>query len=547
MTRPSPRRRDLEIGVVALLAGCVSVAAVVIYYRRGTILWFGDAVAHLNIARRVFDSRTPGPLQLGTVWLPLPHLLMLPFLLSDRLWRTGLGGSIPAMLAYVLGTMGIFRLVRGGLSYPAEPDFSARAAAWIAAAAYAANPNLMYMQSTAMTESLSLALFIWAVAHFSEFLRHKPGWGDAGAAAWVSLRKCAWCVAGAEFTRYDGWFLGAALSAILLWMLPKAGGRSPLRGMVQKFILMIAAVPALWLAYNAAVYRNPLEFANGPYSAKAIEAKTSTPAFPPHPGAGSPATAGLYFLKSGQINMAEGSLQRVWLALAVVATILTPLFARQFPGLWLLWVPLPFYVLSVAYGGVPIFMPEWWPFSYYNVRYGLQLLPVLAVGLGVIAFFLCGLAKNEMARTGVVFAASALMLVSYARVWQAQPVCYREAWVNSRTRLAFESELGRQLKDLPPDSSILMYLGDHVGALQGQGIALKRTINEGNHRPWRKPADTEGLWERALANPSQYVDYVVATQGDEVDRTGNLRSLVPLTQIEIQGQPRATLYRTNRR
>ena len=52
------------------------------YFQRGDVLLYGDAVAHLNIARRVFDSKTPGLLQLGTVWLPLPHLLMIPFLLS---------------------------------------------------------------------------------------------------------------------------------------------------------------------------------------------------------------------------------------------------------------------------------------------------------------------------------------------------------------------------------------------------------------------------------------------------------------------------------
>ena len=45
----------------------------------------------------------------------------------------------------------------------------------------------------------------------------------------------------------------------------------------------------------------------------------------------------------------------------------------------LLWAPLPFYALSVAYGSVPIFVPTWWPFSQYNVRYGLQLLPAFAV------------------------------------------------------------------------------------------------------------------------------------------------------------------------
>jgi len=37
------------------------------------LLNYGDAVAHLNIARRVFDSRIPRFSELGSVWLPLPH------------------------------------------------------------------------------------------------------------------------------------------------------------------------------------------------------------------------------------------------------------------------------------------------------------------------------------------------------------------------------------------------------------------------------------------------------------------------------------------
>ena len=43
--------------------------------------------------------------------------------------------------------------------------------AWAAAILYAANPNLIYMQATAMGESLYLAFFIWAVAYFAEFTR----------------------------------------------------------------------------------------------------------------------------------------------------------------------------------------------------------------------------------------------------------------------------------------------------------------------------------------------------------------------------------------
>ncbi len=47
-------------------------------------------------------------------------------------------------------------------------------------------------------------------------------------------------------------------------------------------------------------------------------------------------------------------------------------------------MPLPFYAFAIAYGSVPIFVPEWWPFSYYNVRYGLELLPAIAVFAALI-------------------------------------------------------------------------------------------------------------------------------------------------------------------
>src|SRR6202166_5004124 len=110
------RHWDRETALVAQFAACVSFISFAFYLQHGGLLLYGDAVAHLNIARRVFDSRTPGLLQLGTVWLPLPHLLMIPFLLSDWMWKTGVGGSIPSMVGYVFGVIGMFRLVRGGLS-----------------------------------------------------------------------------------------------------------------------------------------------------------------------------------------------------------------------------------------------------------------------------------------------------------------------------------------------------------------------------------------------------------------------------------------------
>src|SRR6476469_10844584 len=115
MKRAAPKT-DTDSLLVAQIAAAISIGAFLYFLRQDQLTLFGDAVAHMNIARRVIDSRTPGLLQLGTVWLPLPHLLMLPFLLSNWMWKTGVGGSIPSMAAYVFGTVGIFRLVRGVLS-----------------------------------------------------------------------------------------------------------------------------------------------------------------------------------------------------------------------------------------------------------------------------------------------------------------------------------------------------------------------------------------------------------------------------------------------
>jgi hypothetical protein len=544
---PKPRKNeptsfpwDSEVRLLAWLATCVSVISFLYYFRNAEVMLYGDAIAHINIARRVFDSKTPGLLQLGTVWLPLPHLLMIPFLISTKMWQTGAGGSLPSMAAYVFGVIGIFRLTRRALSSSPQPDTAARAASWIAALVYAANPNLIYMQSTAMGEAVYLASFIWAVVHFNEWTQ-----GDARA-----LSKCGLCLAAACLTRYDGWFLAVAMTgaAVLLAFLSwKSNADSASRANLLKFMLIAAAAPALWLAYNGIVYRNPLEFANGPYSAKAIEQRTQSSGNPGHPGSGHPLAAGMYFLKS-----AEGNewLQRAWvLALITASVMLATIFRTRYAikscwTLLFLLLPIPFYALSVAYSGVPIFVPQWWPFSHYNVRYGLQLLPAFAVAIATLtSLALRSSAWNSRLRLSLALGVLALVFASYISVWRVGPTCLLEAQINMRTRNQLEIQLSQWLAKLPSDSTLLMYLGDHVGAVERAGIPLKHTINEGNHRVWKQPNDPDGLWERTLANPSQYADYVLAFEGDPVWQAVQASSLHELVEIHVTGQARAILYR----
>jgi len=534
------RRFDRDVLRVAAIAALVSLFPLLYYFQHGQILLYGDAVAHINIARRVFDSQTPGLLQLGTVWLPLPHLLMTPLLLSDSLWQSGLGGSIPSMIAYVLGAAGVFRLARSLLASDIGNGSAARVGAWVAAFVYAANPNLIYLQTTAMTESLYLALFVWATVYFAESVRALRNDSlQQTVPVGATLFRCGLYLAAAELTRYDGWFLAAAAGAIVSVLGIQRWQDRAFRRWAIKFLITIAAVPLLWLAYNAAVYGNALEFANGPYSAKAIQERSTAV----NPAAHHIVVAASYFLKSAELNMALGNWGRLWLVSTVAALGVAVRKLRALaPTVLLLCLPIAFYAFSIAYGGIPLYVPSWWPFTWYNVRYGLQLLPLFSISAGIL--ITASLTASKRLGPWLAAAAFALAAFSYASVWRTQPLCFTEALVNSRARIALESAVERTIAALPPSPRFLMYLGDHVGIFQQDGIPLRQVVNEGNHRPWKKPSDPSGVWERALADPPQYADYVIAFDGDAVDRAVDRTHLTLLNEIHTTGQPRARIYAT---
>jgi hypothetical protein len=532
---PAQRWNNRETTILMALAAATSILAFLHYFHQNQILLYGDAEGHINIARRVFDSRSPGPLQLGTVWLPLPHLLMIPFLISDWAWRTATGGSIPSMIAYIVSIVGIFRLVRT----VTKKTFPA----WFAALVFAGNPSLLYLQATAMTEPLYLALFTWAIAYLAEFAQAitQQDWP----AARRSLNWCGLVLATCTMTRYDGWIAMSASALAVLFIvfrarkLPEA---APLKKPILRFLLICAAGPTLWLAYNTAVYRNPLEFANGPYSAKAIEHRIQQAS---HPGTDHPWLAELYFLRAAEMNLAGNpSAGKLWLLLAAIGTLLClrrPSFSPL--PLLLLWIPLPFYALSVAYGGVPIFVPDWWPFGVYNLRYGLQLLPAVAVFSAISLDAALSILPSKPLRIALSLAAITLWFWG-ALQSSVMPASYLEAVHNMQGRVTLQERLAVELDRLPPNATILMAIRDFPGAPQRAGVHFRRIINEGDQRAWIRPHDDQGLWFRALANPQQYVDYALAFAGDPVDASAKANHLTPIFTLEIPTQPRATLYRT---
>ncbi|HLG59485.1 MAG TPA: hypothetical protein VI485_29370 [Vicinamibacterales bacterium] len=188
-------RPERLLAAAAILAG---LAAWLFYLNEGLVLAHYDAKAHLVVARRVIDSLTPGWRQIGAVWLPLPHLIQLLPTQIDVLYRTGAFGSLVSVGCFGIATWAMARLV---LSITGS-----HVGALASAALFVLNPNLLYVQSTPMTEPLLLALTLLSVLWLHE-------WISSPATDHVPS-KLGWILFAAAWTRYEAWpILGAALAA----------------------------------------------------------------------------------------------------------------------------------------------------------------------------------------------------------------------------------------------------------------------------------------------------------------------------------------------
>jgi hypothetical protein len=278
------------------------------------------------------------------------------------------------------------------------------------------------------------------------------------------------------------------------------------------FTVLLAAAPACWLAYNAKQFGDPLDFMRGPYSAKAIEERTTPPGAWHHPGWHSMKVSALYFLKAAELGATPLRFANSLLWLSVLGTVAALLQWRSgsVAALMLLWVPLPFYAYSVAYGSVPIFIPLWWPHSWYNTRYGMEMLPAFALFAAMLTGFIVDQFRKRWSSIAplVLAAVALLILINSAALARTTPLVLQEAVANSRSRIPFEQAIARSLGPLAARTPgpILMYTSEHIGALQRAGIPLKHTINEGDYYQW----------PGALRNPAAAASLVIGIDGDAV-------------------------------
>lgn len=481
----------------------LSLAAVWVVHAHGCTLYYGDADAHLMIARRVVDSRTPGYDQLGTSWLPMLHVLMLPLVRIDSLWRNGLAGAIPVAACFVAAGCFLFAAVRR--------LFNSVAAAGAAVALFALNPNVLYLQATPMTEAVFFAALM-GLLYFGARFRETQGWG---AAIGAGIAACA-----ATLTRYDGWFLLPFAAAYFLF----AAGRKRIPAALV-FCAIAGLGPLYWLGHNWWMTGDWLDFYRGPYSARAIQGSAT------YPGLHDWRTAWVYYFEAARL--CAGSLL-VWIGIAGLAVCA---FRRAIWPIALLVIPPLAYVVSVYSGAVPIFLPTLWPHSYYNARYGTSAIPLLALG----AAALVALAPRKGQ------AAMAIVIVLTGAGWWAfhwrpnQWVAWEESRVNSEGRRTWTTEAAKYLAPrYVLGTGILTSSYPLTGVLREAGIPLAEALDVDNGLFWDAEVDRPELY------PKQ--EWVIAQGGDgaqtAVNRAGRAGIVYRLEkQIMVKGQRVIEIYR----
>lgn len=482
----------------------MSAAAVAFFYLRGNLCYYGDAEAHLNIARRIVDSRTPGYDQVGTVWLPLPHWAMIPLARIDRLWINGLAGAIPSAIAFVIAGSFLFAAARR--------IFGDGVVAAAATALWALNPNVLYLQSTPMTESLFSACLL-ALLYFTVRFGQTQG---MGAAIGAGVAACA-----GTLTRYESWFV---LPFAALFFLLAAKKR---RIAATAVFCAIAAIGPLFVFFHHWwLTGDALAFYRGPYSPRAIQHGAD------YPGYHDWGEAFHYYRTAAQL-CAGGVLSLTALAGVVVA-----LYRRAFWALTLLLLPGVFLIWAMySTGGTPIFLPTLKPFSYYNSRYGMAVLPLIALAAAALVTVAPARARGWVAGLLVLAASLPWLLHPSPSNW----ITWEESRVNSEARRAWTAEAAEYIQPrYVRGTGILSDVGDMVGIYRRTGIPLRELFSVDNGLPF----------DATVSRPELFLhEEWIVTQGGGQGQTAAIRAGLRgkeyrlVKQIMVKDAPVIEIYR----
>jgi hypothetical protein len=485
--------------VVVWLAVILAIIASAWSAKHGYTVAYGDSESHLNIAKRVVDSLTPGFAQLGGIWLPIPHILMMPFVYFDFLWRTGLAGSIVSGTCFVISALYIYKI--------GEFISKSKWMGFVASLVFMTNLNVLYLQSTPMTELTLIVFFVLSTYYFIRFIENQDD-----LPALISAAIFAFCAA---LSRYDGWFLVCAEAGIIALLyipwhrVPKSwkeftGGFNrdqwdKLEGRLILFGSIAFFGIALWLLWDWVILGDPLYFTHSVFSAKSQQnswlAKGELPAYR-HMG-----TSLLYYFVTAMSNVGV-----VMFAVALVGAVWFCLKSEnkhRFYILLILLVPFIFNVLTLYLGQSVIFIPHVTPVGFewrlFNVRYGVMAVPLVALCAAYL--FYKSSWKAKVLLSGLFVFQFGLYAVGYAKVISL------DDGVEGLSSFIAKVPDAQYWFAKNYDHGLVL-LDDYARAMSviRTPVPMRNFIYVGN-----KP-----YWEESLKEPEKYATWIIMQKNDAV-------------------------------
>ncbi len=489
----SPQK--ILLALTFVLAGLASAYS----YMHGYTVAYGDAESHLNIAKRVVDSITPGFAQLGGIWLPIPHILMMPFVYFDFLWRTGLAGSIVSGICFIISALYIYKI--------GEFVTKSKWMGFVAGLVFVTNPNILYLQSTPMTELTLIVFFILSTYYFIRFIEDQED-----LVALIAAAIFAFCAA---LSRYDGWFLVCAEAGTIgllyipwhriprSWKELASGFNRDLWDKLEGRLILFGTIAffgiALWLLWDWVILGDPLYFTHSVFSAKSQQnswlAKGELPAYQ-HLG-----TSFLYYFVTAMSNV--GVVVFLVAIVGVFWFMLKSTNKHRFYILLILFVPFIFNVVTLFMGQSVIFIPHLTPVGFdwrlFNVRYGAMSVPLAAVCAAYLFYKVSW--KSKILLAGLFVFQFGLYAVGYSKVMALED-----------GRVGLSSFIAKI-----PDAQNwfgknydhgLVLLDDYARAMSviRTPVPMKNFIYIGN-----KP-----YWEESLATPEKWATWIIMQKNDAV-------------------------------
>jgi hypothetical protein len=483
--RPETRQARLHCWLVAIVALVAGLAATFWAVTHHVVLAYGDAEAHLNISKRVVSGLTPGLAQLGSVWLPLPHVLMLPFVVNDSMWRSGIAGAavgVPSLM--VLGVMSykLAHLLTGNVM-----------ASWLAPLAILGNANTLYLAATPMTEVLLLAMAACSAYFLARWVL-RDGLSDLVLAALFGTL--------ATLSRYDGWALVCFEAvAVLVVTVTRYRTTRGIEGLVIFFGVLAFSGIAGWLLWNQLIFSYPLYFAQSVYgSAEQQRLFLQQGLLPTYHDLGKSV---VFWLED--VRLIAGSIISVLAAVGLAALLFTSARQRMLGPMLVAAVALSsfvFYIVSLYVGQasliLPRFVPHNSPYQMSNLRYGLQAL--LPIGL-----FVAYLAARRPKVLGPLLIGLVLEQ-GVASVIAHQVMAYEDGTKGLSSQLVSKGPDGSRVEDWLRGNydGGLVLMDDYrrpVGPVES-GVPMRSFIGVGN-----KP-----YWQESLTNPGTHARWIVLQQ-----------------------------------